>query len=376
MTRAVIAAARRTPIGRIGGALAALPVEDLAAPLIGALLADAGLDGGDIDDVILGNAAGPGGNPARVAALAAGLPLSVPGVTVDRQCGSGLEAVVQAARLVQAGAGDAYIAGGVESPSTAPVRTAPDGTPMPRARFSPDSIGDPEMGQAAEAVARHYGISRARQDAFALASHQKAVAAQAAGRFTAEIVPVAGIDADECPRADTSLDALAKLPPVFAADGTVTAGNACPINDGAAAVLVLSEDRFRALGLDGGLAFEDAAAAGVDPNLLGIGPVAAARRLCARRPDLDPARADLVEFNEAFAAQALACLDELAVPPDRTNVGGGALALGHPWGASGAVLVCRLFSEIAGGHSPGAGSGQALIGIGGGIGIAAAFTRV
>ena len=286
-----------------------------------------------------------------------------------------MEAVVQAARLVQAGAGDAFIAGGVESPSTAPFRIAQDGTPMPRARFAPDSIGDPEMGAAAESVARHYRIGRDRQDALALASHEKAVAAQAAGRFASEIVPIAGVGADESPRPDTSLRALAKLPPVFVADGTVTAGNACPINDGAAAVLVLAEGRFRSLGLTGGLAFQDAAVAGVDPNLLGMGPVAAARRLRARRPDLNPAHADRVEFNEAFAAQALACLDELAVPLDRTNVGGGALALGHPWGASGAVLVCRLFSEIVGGHSPGSDNGQVMIGIGGGIGIAAAFTR-
>ncbi|MEX2644513.1 MAG: 3-oxoadipyl-CoA thiolase, partial [Acetobacterales bacterium] len=214
--RAVAAAARRTPVGRIGGALRTLPIEALAAPLLASLLDEAGLDGGTVDDVILGNAAGPGGNPARVAALAAGLPDSVPGLTVDRQCGSGLEAVILAARLVEAGAGEVYLAGGVESPSTAPWRVekpaALHRTPrfVERARFAPDAVGDPDMGAAAETVARVHQISRARQDAFALGSHRKAVAAQDSGRFREEIHPLIGADArlvlaDECPRRDTGI---------------------------------------------------------------------------------------------------------------------------------------------------------------------------
>ncbi|MGQ9368194.1 thiolase family protein [Azospirillum sp. ST 5-10] len=383
MPRAVIVAARRTPVGRIGGALRTLPVEALAAPVIRAVVADAGIDPAEVDDVILGNAVGPGGNVARLAALAAGLPVAVPGVTVDRQCGSGLEAVNLAARLVEAGAGEVYVAGGVESTSTAPWRVArPDSlyrTPVfyDRARFAPDAVGDPEMGVAAENVARAYGISRERQDAYALDSHRKAVAAQAAGRFAREIVPLALADGsvvgrDECPRPDTSAAALARLAPVFARDGTVTAGNACPVNDGAAAVAVVSERWFAAHGRGAGLVVADSAAAGVDPNLLGTGPIPAVRRLLARRPGLRLADVDLVEFNEAFAAQVLACLDALEIPQDRVCVAGGALALGHPFGASGAILVTRLFSEMTAGPAR---RGLATLGIGGGLGLATLLER-
>jgi len=380
--RAVIVAARRTPIGRIGGSLRDLPVEDLTAPVIRAVLADAGLEPGEVDDVLLGNAVGPGGNVARLSALAAGLPVAVPGVTVDRQCGSGLEAVNMAARLIEAGAGEVYLAGGVESTSTAPWRVEKPATPWrtprfyDRARFAPDSVGDPEMGVAAENVARAWGITRERQDAFALASHRKAVAAQASGRFAREIVPLnlpvgRVIDRDECPRPDTSAEKLARLPAVFVPGGTVTAGNACPVNDGAAVVAVVSERRFAALAGARGLLVADSAAAGVDPTLLGTGPIPAVRRLLARHPGLDLDGIDLVEFNEAFAAQVLACLDTLGIPEDKVSVGGGALALGHPYGASGAVLVTRLFSELAPGQR-----GLATLGIGGGLGLATLLERV
>lgn len=375
---AVIVAARRTPIGRVRGALRRLAVEDLAAPVLRALLADAGLPPDSVDDVILGNAAGPGGNPARVAALAAGMPVTVPGVTVDRQCGSGLEAIALAARLIEAGAGEAYLAGGVESCSTAPLRYAAPGDghglpkPYTRARFAPDFVGDPDMGEAAENVARRYGIGRARQDAYALRSHRKAVAAQANGRFAAEIVPLAGADgpvtADECPRPDTSPEKLAALPPVFAADGTVTAGNACPINDGAAAVAIVSYARFRAMGGREGLWLTDSAVVGVDPNLLGIGPVPAVEKLLARGGG-SVADFDAVEFNEAFASQTLACLDALGIMEEQVNRGGGAIALGHPYGASGAVLAVRLFTELV--RRDGGTEGLATLGIGGGMGIAA-----
>ena len=380
--RAVIVAARRTPIGRIGGSLRDLPVEDLTAPVIRAVLADAGLEPGEVDGVLLGNAVGPGGNVARLSALAAGLPVAVPGVTVDRQCGSGLEAVNMAARLIEAGAGEVYLAGGVESTSTAPWRVEKPATPWrtprfyDRARFAPDSVGDPEMGVAAENVARAWGITRERQDAFALASHRKAVAAQASGRFAREIVPLnlpvgRVIDRDECPRPDTSAEKLARLPAVFVPGGTVTAGNACPVNDGAAVVAVVSERRFAALAGARGLLVADSAAAGVDPTLLGTGPIPAVRRLLARHPGLDLDGIDLVEFNEAFAAQVLACLDTLGIPEDKVSVGGGALALGHPYGASGAVLVTRLFSELAPGQR-----GLATLGIGGGLGLATLLERV
>ncbi|HYH21332.1 MAG TPA: thiolase family protein [Azospirillum sp.] len=384
--RAVIVAARRTPVGRIGGILREMAVERLAAPVIRAVLADAGLDPAEVDDVILGNAVGPGGNVARLSALAAGLPVHVPGVTVDRQCGSGLEAINQAARLIEAGAGEVYLAGGVESTSTAPWRIAkPAGvyrTPRfyDRARMAPDEVGDPEMGVAAENVARAFGITRERQDLYALNSHHKAVASQATGRFAREIVPLdlpgGGMaEHDECPRADTSPEKLARLKPVFVEGGTVTAGNACPVNDGAAVVAVVSERRFRQLGLSAGLLVVDSTAAGVDPNLLGTGPVPAVRRLLARNPALHLDAVDLVEFNEAFASQVLACLDTLGIAEERVSVGGGALALGHPYGASGAILVTRLFSEMT---APDAAArrGLATLGIGGGLGLATLLERI
>ncbi|MFD1626193.1 thiolase family protein [Azospirillum griseum] len=385
--RAIIIAARRSPVGRIGGSLRDLPVEDLAAPVIRAALADARLEPDAVDEVLLGNAVGPGGNVARLSALAAGLPVSVPGVTVDRQCGSGLEAINLAARLVQAGAGEIIVAGGVESTSTAPWRVAKptslyrSPTFYDRARFAPESIGDPSMGEAAENVAAAYGITRERQDAYALTSHRKAVAAQDSGRFVREIVPLTlpdgtVIDRDDGPRRDSSLERLARLRPVFRDNGTVTAGNACPINDGAAAVVVVSERIHQALGGPPGLWVVDSQAAGVDPHLLGTGPIPAVRKLLARHPGLSLDAIDRVEFNEAFAAQVLACLDTLGLDADRVCVGGGALALGHPYGASGAILMTRLFSELlhntllfpTGPERPR--RGLATLGIGGGLGLA------
>src|SRR5215472_4023379 len=240
----VIVAAKRTPVGRAGGVLAAVDVGGLLSAVLADVVHTVGVDPAEVDDVIVGNAAGAGGNVARLAALDAGLPLEVPGVTVDRQCGSGLEAVVLAARLVAAGAGDLYLAGGVESVSTAPWRVEPPRRrgELPRfyarAQFAPDAVGDPDMGVAAENVAREFGITRERQDAFALQSHQRAGAAIQAGRFAAEITPVetpqGPVAADECPRPRTSLELLARSRPAFVPGGTVTAGNSCPLNDGAA----------------------------------------------------------------------------------------------------------------------------------------------
>ncbi len=381
----VIVAARRTPIGRAGGRLADVEVEDLAGVVLRAVVDEAGLDPDAIDDVILGNAANGGGNLARTALLAAGLPIGVPGMTIDRQCGAGLEAVVTACRLVAAGAGTVFIAGGVESVSRAPWRVEKprslQGLPRfyARARFAPDSVGDPDMGVAAETVAQRFGITRAAQDAFALESHRRAVAAQDGGRFTAEIVAVPTwqglVTTDECPRRDTSAAALAKLTPAFVPGGTVTAGNACPLNDGAAALVVLSRGHGRRLGFHRGLGFLDAAAAGVDPKLLGIGPIESTRRLLRRRPDVGLDAVSVLEFNEAFASQVLASLTALEIDPAFVNRDGGALALGHPFGASGAILVTRLFSQMVRGgtvRQPD-GIGLAMIGIGGGLGITAAF---
>lgn len=379
MRNAVMVAAKRTAIGKVGGMFRHVPPEELAGTVIRALLDEYPVPAESIDEVILGNAVGPGGNLARLSALTAGLPVEVPGVTVDRQCGSGLEAVILAARLIQAGAGDIYLAGGVESTSLAPWKLAkplnhfkqfPE--VMPRARFSPPAVGDPDMGIAAENVAERFGITREDQDRFALNSHRKAVQAQKTGRFTWEIVPVRGRAQDECPRPDTSLEKLAQLPPVFQEGGTVTAGNACPINDGAAVVLVMSEEKCRELDFVPVARFVDAAVAGVDPNILGIGPVPAVKKLLART-GLTVDDIDLVEFNEAFASQVLASLRELQIPEEKVNLGGGAIALGHPYGASGAVLVTRLCSEL---RRKGGKYGLATLGIAGGLGLAMLLEKI
>jgi acetyl-CoA C-acetyltransferase len=287
-----------------------------------------------------------------------------------------------AARLVQSGAGEVYVAGGVESASRAPWKMAKPRTLMgapqlyTRARFTPSAYGDPDMGVAAENVAHKFAISREEQDQYSLRSHQKAVLSQQTGRFHQEIVPlqtdVGWVTADECPRADTSLEKLQKLPPVFLDQGTVTAGNACPINDGAALVLIMSRRKCLELRLQPILRVVDAQAVGVDPQYLGIGPVPAVRKLLTRR-HLNVDDLDVVEFNEAFAAQVLASLKELQIPHDKVNPGGGALAIGHPYGASGAILMTRLCAEML--QKPYK-RGLATLGIGGGIGIAALVEAV
>src|SRR5699024_4467787 len=342
---------KRTAVGKVGGIFKNVAPEKLGAAVIQALIKESKMDPAAIDEVILGNVVGPGGNMARLTALSAGLPADVPGVTVDRQCGSGLEAIQMACRHVQAGAGEIYIAGGIESSSLAPWKLAKPAslyqppTLFTRARFSPDTIGDPEMGEAAENVAKAYQISREEQDLFAYHSHQKAIAAQEENRFTEEITVVQGKDQDECPRSRLTMKRLAKLPALFKENGTVTAGNACPVNDGAAAVLVMSEKKCQELGLKPILKFIDATSAGVDPNLLGVGPIPAVHKLL-NRTNLSMKDIDVIEFNEAFASQVLASAKELAIEFDRMNVGGGALAFGHPYGASGAILVTRLCTEI------------------------------
>lgn len=376
MREAVIVMAKRTPIGKMGGIFSELEPESLLAPLIEHIVSATNLQRDLIDDVIIGNVVGPGGNIARVAALEAGLPVTVPGVTIDRQCGSGLEAINIAARLVQSGAGEVYLAGGVESTSRAPWKmTKPQtlmGVPQlyTRASFTPSAYGDPDMGVAAENVAEKYEISREEQDEYALKSHQKAIHSQQLGRFDEEIVPIqsngAWVDTDECPRANTSFAKLQKLPPIFRDQGTVTAGNSCPINDGAALVLIMSRDKCTELKLQPILRFVDAQAAGVDPHYLGIGPVPAVQKLLSRQ-QLTVEDIDLVEFNEAFASQVLASLKELQIPEDKVNRGGGALAIGHPYGASGAILMTRLCAEIL--REPYK-RGLATLGIGGGIGLA------
>ncbi|WP_198954802.1 thiolase family protein [Kineosporia sp. R_H_3] len=388
----VVVAARRTPVGTAGRSLARLDVTGLAAPVLAALVEDVtalGLRGPEgsvaVDDVVLGNCCGPGGDVARVAALAAGLGTGVPGVTVDRQCGSGLEAVRLGAQAVAAGEGTLVLAGGVESASTMPWRLArPAGPTQPpraytRAPFAPPGFADPEMGAAADALAAATGVDRPRQDAYAVRSHDRALAARARGVFDAETVPVGGVAADERPR---RVDArvLARLRPAFTAGGTATAGNSCGINDGAAAVALVPEAARAAAGVPG-LRVLAAAVVGVDPALPGIGPVPAVRAVLARAGRrLDEVA--VLEVTEAFAGQVLACTDALGLDPfgadaERVCPDGGAIALGHPWGASGALLVVRLFARLVRDPAARAGDlGIATCAVGGGQGIAVLVERV
>ena len=359
-TTPVVVAARRTPIGTAGRALATLEPDELAAPVLAAVLADLGTDAPPVADVVLGSARGPAGALGRVAALRAGLGLAVPGVTVDRQCASGLDAVALACALVAAGHGALYLAGGVESASR-----APEG----RARFAPLDVGDPDMGVAAETVAAEAGITRERQDAYAARSHARAVAAQASGFFDDELVPLAGLTRDDRPRPLT-VERLGRLRPAFVDGGTVTAGNSCGISDGAAAVAVVPE-RVRAEHGWPGLRVLGTGVAGVDPQRCGLGLVPAARQ-ALDTTGVTLAEVGTVEVVEAFAGQVLAGADELGVDEALLCPDGGALGLGHPWGASGAVLVVRLFSRLVrqGRADPSRPYALAAVAAGGGQGVA------
>ncbi|WP_457950124.1 thiolase family protein [Pseudarthrobacter sp. alpha12b] len=373
----VIIAARRTPVCPMNGALRTLRAHELLAPVLRGLVIGLSLDPESVADVVIGNAVGGGGNVARLALLAAELPVTVPGITVDRQCGSGLDAIVLAARLVAAGGSPLYFAGGVESTSTAPMRAhrKDDGSPefYRRAQFVPASFGDPDMGVAAETVAGEYAIGRDRQDAFALASHRKALAAIREGRFADEIVPLATgtgpVTTDGGPRAGLNPAIMARFPAAFVPGGTVTAGNSCFDADAASAVVITSLQRARELQARDGLLVRGTATAGVDPQLLGIGAVPAAREVLAEA-GVKAGDLDLVEFNEAFASQTLACLDQLGIDSGRANLDGGALALGHAYGASGAVLVTRLLAQARRADTEGA-LGLAMISMAGGMGTAA-----
>ncbi len=379
----VVIAALRTPVGRVNGSLAAIEPASLAALLDRKIIADTGIDRAEIDDVIVGNAANSAGNPRTSRRAGGRIAVAIPGVTVDRQCGSGLEAIVLAARQIQAGAGRFYLAGGTESASRAHIRLRPPLTrgeepqPGPARAMAPRFDRRSGYGRCSGERRPRPAASRVSgKDRFALESHRRAVAAEAAGRFSREIVPVptssGPVGRDECPRANASAETLSRLRPVFVADGTVTAGNACPVNDGAAMVLMTNLAEARRRGVAFGLVFTDAATAGVEPKLLGLGPVPAMAKLRARNPALDVARVDFIEFNEAFASQVLGSLDQLDIAPERVNSDGGAIALGHPYGASGAILVVRLFSQMFAASSPA--EGLAMMGIGGGMGIAAHFS--
>ncbi|WP_069162430.1 thiolase family protein [Nocardia altamirensis] len=369
----VLVAPRRTPIGNAGHGLADRTVAELAAPVLREVVSSlraAGV-GAEVDDVVLGNCLGPGGDPARIAALLAGLGEHVPGVTVDRQCGSGLDAVMQAALRVRSGADELILAGGVESASTAPWRYwPPDAGAEPvrytRAPFAPPGFPDPDMGAAADDLARVRGISRERQDAYAARSHTLAAAAD----FSAEIVPIGAVQRDERIRTGMTQARLARLRPSFGAEGTATAGNSCGISDGAAVLAVTSESL--AAGLPA-LRILGSAVAGSDPAYPGLGPVPAIRKLL-KRTGFEVADLGIVEITEAFATVVLAVSDELGLDESLLCPQGGAIAMGHPWGASGAILLVRLASQML--RADGPRLGLAACAIGGGQGIAMLVERV
>ncbi|HET9287166.1 MAG TPA: acetyl-CoA C-acyltransferase [Gaiella sp.] len=389
MPDAVILSAVRTPVGRYGGGLAGVRPDDLAALAVAAAVERAGAPPREIEDVWLGcaNQAGEDNrNVARFAALLAGLPDTVGGVTVNRLCASGLAAVVGACHAVIAGDGDLFVAGGVESMSRAPLVTAKPDAAFPRGdrvmhdttlgwrfvnpRYA-ERFSTATMGETGENVADRWQVSREEQDAFALESQRRWAEADADGRFADELVAAGELERDEHPRPETTAEKLASLRPAFAAEGTVTAGNASGINDGAAALVVASADRARSLGVEPLGTFRGSAVAGVDPAVMGIGPVPAVRKLLDRA-GVGVEQLDLVELNEAFASQSVAVIRELGLDPQRVNVSGGAIAIGHPLGMSGARLVVTLLHELG---RRGGRYGVATMCVGVGQGQAALFER-
>jgi len=398
MEEAVILSAVRTPVGRYGGILKDVRPDDLAALVIAEAVQRARIDADSVGDVILGcaNQAGEDNrNVARMALLLAGLPIHVAGQTVNRLCGSGLQAVNSAAQAIQTGMGDTFVAGGVESMTRAPfVLGKADSAFSRNMKLEDTTLGwrfmNPKltavhhpysMGETAENVAEKYGISRADQDAFALRSHQRAVAAQQSGRFGAEIVPVTIpqkkgepviVALDEHPRADTTLQKLAALKPAFRKDGSVTAGNSAGINDGAAALVMMAQSRAQKFGLRPRARIVASAVAGVDPAYMGLGPIPATRKVL-QRAGLSIKDMDLVELNEAFAVQVLECVRELEIDEEKLNVNGGSIALGHPLGCSGARLVVTLLHEL---ERRGGRYGLATMCIGVGQGIATIIERM
>lgn len=392
MQDVVIVAATRTAIGSFQGSLASVSAVDLGAAVIRQLLEQTGLDGAQVDEVIMGQVltAGAGQNPARQAAIKAGLPHAVPAMTLNKVCGSGLKALHLGAQAIRCGDADVIIAGGQENMSLANyvMPGARTGLRMGHAQIVDtmisdglwDAFNDYHMGITAENLVDKYGISREQQDAFAAASQQKAAAAIEAGRFVEEITPIlipqrkgdpVAFKVDEQPRGDTTAESLAKLRPAFKKDGSVTAGNASSLNDGAAAVILMSAEKAKALGLPVLAKIAAYANAGVDPAIMGIGPVSATRR-CLDKAGWSIEQLDLIEANEAFAAQSLAVAKDLQWDLDKVNVNGGAIALGHPIGASGCRVLVTLLHEML---KRDAKKGLATLCIGGGQGVALALER-
>ncbi|WP_079509025.1 thiolase family protein [Mesobacillus jeotgali] len=384
---AVIVSAVRTAIGRQGGALASVPAHVFGAEVIKEAIRRANVQPEMIEDVIMGNVISGGGNIARLTALQTGFSQELPGLTIDRQCGSGINAVNLAAQAIRSGAGDVYIAGGIESMSRAPyLMDKPEKpySPVPpsfrKSQLSPKEIGDPPMGITAENLVEKYSITREEQDEFALSSQQKMSAAMAGGRFDDQIVPITIpvrkgdsfiFKKDEHPRPQTTLEALTKLPPAFLQGGSVTAGSSSGLNDGAAALVIMSREKAQELGLAPLAIIRESSVAGVDPNIMGIGPVPAVRKVL-QKSGLKMEDMDIIEINEAFAAQVIACNRELNMDMDKVNVNGGAIAHGHPLGATGAILVTKAVYELER-----RGGRYALITacIGGGQGIATIIER-
>ena len=358
---AVIVSAVRTAIGRQGGALAGVPAHVLGAEVIKEAVKRANIQPEMIDDVIFGNVLSGGGNIARLTALQTGLSIEIPGITVDRQCGSGINAVNLAAQAIKAGDGDIYVAGGTESMSRAPYlmeRPEKPYSPAPpsfkKSQLSPKEVGDPPMGITAENLAEKYNITREEQDEFSLKSQQRMAAAMEQGLFEEQIVPITipvkkgepiVFKKDEHPRPETTFEALSKLQPAFLKGGTVTAGSSSGLNDAASALVIMSREKAEELGVAPLAVIRAYAVAGVDPNIMGIGPVPAVRKVL-EKSGLSMEEMDLIEINEAFAAQVLACNRELEMDLEKVNVNGGAIAHGHPLGATGAILMTKAVYEL------------------------------
>lgn len=386
MREAVIVSAVRTPIGKYAGALARLEGYQLGGIVVKEAVRRAGIDPNLIEEVYMGNAEGAPGNLGRVVALEADLPVTIPGIQFDRQCASGLETICMAAAMIESGHGDVYVAGGAESMSNNPYFMSKSSRPYSYSypsfnyvMMSPPKVGNPDMGVTAENVLAVHPVSREAMDAFALLSHQRAVRAIKEGVFKEQIVPITTkvgknevvIDTDESPREDASMEQMAKLRPVFVKDGSVTAGNSCPMNDGAAAVVIMSKDKAEELGIPWLLKVKGFASVGLDPNLMGFGPIGAVRKVLEKTGvTLD--EVEMIEINEAFASQAIGCMEELGLDPERVNPNGGAIALGHALGATGAVLTTKAAYAMKNSQRKYA---IVTMCVGGGEGSAAIFER-
>ncbi|WP_258359125.1 thiolase family protein [Moorella sulfitireducens] len=386
MREAVIVAAVRTPVGRCRGVLAPVPAHELGALAVKEAVRRAGINPEEIDEVIFANLMNNEiNNMARMVSLSAGLPISVPGITLDRQCAASLNAVAYASILIEAGYADIIVAGGVESDSrrcyvmekpTQPYQVAPPQWAV--IHTAPGEL-NVTMGMSAENVAEKYGITRRECDEFSLLSHQKATRAWEAGVFDGQIVPVEVkdkkksivVEKDECYRPDASLEAMAALPPVFKKDGIVTAGNSSPMSDGAGAVVIMEKGKAKALGLEILAKFKAYAAAGVDPRIMGVGPIAATRKLF-QKTGMTMKDIDLIELNEAFASQAIACIRELNIDMEKLNVNGGAIALGHPLAGTGAILTTKMVYEL---KRRGLQTGLISFCVGGGQGVSVVLER-